>query len=113
VFLAQLVSDLGKTPPTNLPPWGINPANSMANFSFNYTMLAQGTTFIFDPWVYIVNSSGGFDSHLANSREPEASSARRSNTIGNQADNLNEILLPDLAKEIKENSFSTRVSLAL
>jgi hypothetical protein len=49
--------------------------NSMASFNFTSTMLDEGTTFIFGSWIYVANSSGGFNGHLANSRKPEAFAA--------------------------------------
>jgi hypothetical protein len=64
------------------------PENSIASFSFTNTMLDQGTTFIFGSWICIASGSGGFNSHLANSRKLEASEATRRN-------NLDELLLPD------------------
>jgi hypothetical protein len=47
--------------------------NSMASFSFTSTVLDEGTTFIFGSWICIANGLGGFNSHLADSRKPEAS----------------------------------------
>jgi hypothetical protein len=83
----------------------INPANSMANFNFDYAVLDYSTTFIFGSWVCITNGSSGFDCHLANPKEPKTLSMRGSNIINNQDDpagNLGEMLLPDFAKEIEE-----------
>jgi hypothetical protein len=45
---------------------------------------------------------GGFNSHLANSREPEASSSTRSSDLGEFIDNLDEMLLPDLALQVEK-----------
>jgi hypothetical protein len=54
--------------------------NSMASVSFTNTMLDEGTIFVFGSWICVTNSLGGFNSHLANSRKPEASAAtQRSN----------------------------------
>jgi hypothetical protein len=44
--------------------------NSMASFDFTSVVLNEGTTFIFGTWICVANSSGGFNSHLAYSREP-------------------------------------------
>jgi hypothetical protein len=49
--------------------------NSMASFNFTSAVLDEGTTFIFGSWICIANGSGGFNSHQANSMEPEASSS--------------------------------------
>jgi hypothetical protein len=49
-------------------------------------------------------SSAGFNSHLANPREPEVPAATRHSDLDEFVDNLNEMLLPDLAREIKEQS---------
>jgi hypothetical protein len=47
--------------------------NSMASFNFTSTMLDEGTTFVLGSLIYIANGSGGFNNHLANTKEPEAS----------------------------------------
>jgi hypothetical protein len=71
--------------------------NSMASFSFTSTVLDEGTTFIFSSWICIANGSGGFNSHLTDSRKPKAfATTRRSN--------LDELLLLDLAGEIEKMS---------
>jgi hypothetical protein len=49
------------------------PENSMASFNFTSTVLNEGTTFIFGSWICVANGLGGFNSHLTNSKEPEAS----------------------------------------
>jgi hypothetical protein len=60
---------------------------------------------------------GGFNSHLANSREPEASSSTRSSDLKEFMDNLDELLFPDLAPQIEKMSVfyatSTRDALEL
>jgi hypothetical protein len=45
-------------------------SNSMASFDFTSVVLAEGMTFIFGSWVCTTNGSGGFHSHLVNTREP-------------------------------------------
>jgi hypothetical protein len=79
------------------------PEDSMASLKFACPVLEEGTTFIFGSWVCIANSSGGFNSHLANTQEPEASTP--TSTIGsdNFLDNLNE-MLPYLARELEVES---------
>jgi hypothetical protein len=72
------------------------PENSMASFIFTSTVLDEGTTFIFGSWICITNSLGGFNSHLANSRKPEASTPTRHNDLDEFIDNINKLLLLDL-----------------
>jgi hypothetical protein len=77
-------------------------------------MLDKGTTFIFGFWICIANGSGGFNSHLADTREPEASVATQCSRLNEFVDNLDEMLLPDLASEIEEkfifDAISTRAA---
>jgi hypothetical protein len=47
--------------------------NSMVSLSFTSTMLDEGKTFILGSWICVANGLGGFNSHLAISRKPEAS----------------------------------------
>jgi hypothetical protein len=54
--------------------------NFMASFNFTSAMLEEGTTFIFGSWICVANGLDGFNSHLANSKEPEASSSTTSMT---------------------------------
>jgi hypothetical protein len=49
--------------------------NSMASLSFTSDVLDEGPTFIFGSWICVANSLGGFNSHLIDSRKPEASAA--------------------------------------
>jgi hypothetical protein len=55
-------------------------------------------------WICVANSSGGFNSHLADSRKPEASAANRCSDLDEFIDNLDELLLPDLAGKIDKMS---------
>jgi hypothetical protein len=75
-------------------------------------VLDEGTTFIFGSWICIANGLGGFNSHIANSRELEVSSSTRSSDLDKFIDNLDELLLPDLALQIEKmsvfNATSTR-----
>jgi hypothetical protein len=75
--------------------------NSMASISFTSTVLDEGTTFIFGSWICVANGLGGFNSHLADPRKPEASTPTRCSDLGKFIDNLNESLLPDLARQIE------------
>jgi hypothetical protein len=91
------------------------PENSMAPFSFTSTVLDEGTTFIFGSWICIANGLGAFNGHLADSRKPEAFAANQCSDLHEFNDNLDELLLPDLAGEIKRmsifNATSTRATL--
>jgi hypothetical protein len=91
--------------------------NSMVSLSFTSTVLDGGTTFIFGSWICITNGLGGFNSHLANSRKLEESTATRRSDLNEFVDNLDELLLPDLARHIEKISVfdvtSTRAALGL
>jgi hypothetical protein len=87
----------------------------MASFDFTSSMLDEGTTIIFGFWIRIANGSGGFNSHLAETSKPEAPAATPCSDFDEFIDNLDEMLLPDLAGEIKKMSIldatSTRATL--
>jgi hypothetical protein len=74
------------------------PENSIASFSFTSTMLDEGTTFVFGSYICVANGLGGFNSHLVDSRKPEASAETRRSVLNGFIDNLDELLLPDLAR---------------
>jgi len=76
----------------------------MESFKFTSAMLDEDTTFIFGSWVCVVNGSDGLNSHLASTREPEALAANQSSDLCKFVDNLDKMLLLDLAIEIKEES---------
>jgi hypothetical protein len=76
----------------------------MQSFNFTNTMLDEGTTFIFGSWICIANGLGGFNSHLANSKESEASSSTPSCDLDEFIDNLDDLLFPNLAQQIKKMS---------
>jgi hypothetical protein len=80
------------------------PENFMASLSFTSTGLDESITFIFGSWICIVDGLGGFNSHLVDSRKPEASTPNRCSDLNEFIDNLDELLLPDLAKQIKNMS---------
>jgi hypothetical protein len=80
------------------------PENSMASLSFTSTVLDEGTTFIFGSWICVANGLGSFNNHLVDSRKPEASAATRSASLDKFIDNPNELLLPDLARQIERIS---------
>jgi hypothetical protein len=120
------VFDLGDTLPTNSPPQeyptaGVAvkhrqlsrqvgvfiehpPENSIASLTFTSTVLDESTTFIFGSWICVANGLGGFNSYLADSRKPEASTPTRSSDIDEFIDNLDELLLLDLPRQIERTS---------
>jgi hypothetical protein len=73
------------------------PENSMASFNFTSVVLDEGTIFIFGSWICVADGLGGFNSHQANSEEPEASPSTSSSDLDDFIDNLDDMLLPDLA----------------
>jgi hypothetical protein len=78
----------------------------MAFFNFTSAMLDEGTTFIFSSWICVANDLGGFNSHLVNSRELEASSSTPSSDLDEFIDNFDDLLLPNLALQIEKMSVS-------
>jgi hypothetical protein len=82
----------------------------MASSNFTSIVLDKGTTFIFGSWICVANGSDGFNSHLANSKEPEASSSTPSSDLDEFIDNLDNTLLPDLAQQIKKMSVFNAIS---
>jgi hypothetical protein len=67
-------------------------------------MLDEGTAFIFGPWICVANSLGSFNSHLADSRKPEAFAPTQHSDLDEFIDILDELLLPDLVQQIKRMS---------
>jgi hypothetical protein len=59
-------------------------------------MLYEGTTITFGFWIYVTNSSGGFNGHLADSSKSEASTLASSRDVDDLADDLGVIQLSDL-----------------
>jgi hypothetical protein len=82
----------------------------MASFNFTSAVLDEGGTFIFGSWICVANGLGGFNSHLANSKEPEASSSISSSDLDDFIDNLDDMLLPNLAQQIEKMSVSNATS---
>jgi hypothetical protein len=72
--------------------------NSMASFNFTSDVLDEGMTFIFGSWVCVTDGLDGFNNHLANSKELEASSPTRSSDFDYFIDDFDELLLPDLPR---------------
>jgi hypothetical protein len=86
------------------------PENSMESFNFTSAVLDEGTIFIFGSWICVADGLGGFNSHLANSKEPEASPSTSSSDLDDFIDNLDDMLLPDLAQQIEKMSFLNSTS---
>ena len=92
MFLVPSISDLGHPLPKSYHP-------------------DEGTTFVFGSWICIANGSGGFNSHLAESKGLEASSTTQHNNPDELPSELDEIMLLVHIKEIKNSPFSTRLQL--
>jgi hypothetical protein len=76
----------------------------MASLSFTSAVLDEGTTFVFGFWICVTNGLGGFNKHLVNFRKPEASAATRHSDLNEFIDDLDELLLPNLARQIERIS---------
>jgi hypothetical protein len=63
----------------------------MASFNFTSAVLDEGMTFNFGSWVFITDGRSGFNNHLADTREPEASSPASCCDIDDLAVDLGEI----------------------
>jgi hypothetical protein len=70
--------------------------NSIASFNFTSAVLDKSTTFILESWICITNGLGGFNSHLVDSKKPEASTSTRSSELDEFINNLDELLHPNL-----------------
>ena len=91
-------------------------ASSMATFAFSTMTPPQGATFVFGSWVCVANGSGCFDSHLANLPTLRTTTSESSSKLAGSGDH-DDMLLPDLAKEIEmkleDDSCSTRTQIDL
>jgi hypothetical protein len=67
-------------------------------------VLNEDTTFIFHSWICVANGLGGSNSNLANSKQPEASSSTPRSDLDEFIDNLDDLLLPDLAQQVEKMS---------
>jgi hypothetical protein len=74
--------------------------NSMATFNFTNAVLDKGTTFVF----CVADGAGSFRRHLVDDIKPKASAASQRSGLDEFIDNLDEMLLPDLAREFQEES---------
>jgi hypothetical protein len=80
------------------------PENSMASLSFTSTVLDEGTTFVFGSWICVANGLGGFNSRLVDSRKPEASTPTQSSNFDYFINDLDELLLRDIPRQIERMS---------
>jgi hypothetical protein len=76
----------------------------MAPFNFTNVVPDEGTTFIFGLWVFVTDGAGNFHQHLIDNMKPEAPEATTCNDLSESTYELGEMLLPDLAREIEEQS---------
>jgi hypothetical protein len=82
----------------------------MASFDFTSVVLDEGMTFVFSFGICVTNSLGGFNNHLADSRELETSVATQRSHLDKFVNNLDEMLLSNLAREIEEESVLDAIS---
>jgi hypothetical protein len=73
----------------------------MTSLNFTSTVLHVGTTFIFGSWICVANGLGGFINRIVNFRKPEAFAPTQSSDIDEFFDNFDELLLPDLPRQIE------------
>lgn len=79
----------------------------MVTFNFTNTVLEEGMTFNFGSWVCIANDAGNFRWHLIDNKKMEGPTMLPHNNLDEFIDNLDEMLLPDLAREVgKESNFN-------
>jgi hypothetical protein len=74
------------------------PENSMVSFNFTSAVLDEATTFVFGSWVCIANGSGGYNSRLADTKEPEAPTTPSRRDADDLVDGLNGIQFSDLIR---------------
>ena len=67
----------------------------------NKVIPTKGTTFYVGSWVFVVDGSGGFDSHLIDLSTPKTSKAEQRREIDNFVDQLDEISLPIHIKKVQ------------
>jgi hypothetical protein len=80
------------------------PENSMIFFNFTSAVLDEGITFIFGSWVCVADGADSFHRHLIDDMKLETSVASQRSGLDEFIDNLDETLLPDLAREIEDES---------
>ena len=80
----------------------------MASFDFSFPAIEAGTTFILGSWVCVAKGSGGFSSRLVN---PTSTKAPQQEQLGEITST--EILLPEIAREVKNLSLSDTTSALL
>jgi hypothetical protein len=82
----------------------------MASFKFATPVFPEGTAFVFGLWVRISDGAGDFRRHLVNDTKLEAPAADQHSQLDKFIDELDELLLPDLAKKIEKMSVSNTTS---
>jgi hypothetical protein len=85
-------------------------ANLMASFNFTSAMLDESTTVIFGWWVCVPDGAGSFHRHLVDDMKPKAFTAAQRSDLDEFIDNLDETLLPDLARKVEEESTADATS---
>lgn len=75
-------------------------------FNINTKISSQNMVIVFGSWICVTNGLGGFNNHLADSREPETSAATQPSDLEDFIDDLDEMLLPDLERS-RRSPFST------
>jgi hypothetical protein len=85
-------------------------ANSMATFNFISTVPDESPTFTFGSWTWVADGAGDFHQHLVDNAKPEAPAATPCSDLGKSIDNLGQMLLPNLARELEEESIFNMIS---
>jgi hypothetical protein len=67
-------------------------------------VLDEGTIFVFGSWVCVADGTCSVRRHLVNDMKLEASTASQHSSLDGFINNLVETLLPDLAREIEDES---------
>jgi hypothetical protein len=87
-------------------------ANSMASFKFTRSVPSQGTTFVFRPWVCIVDSAGNFHQFLIDMK-PKTPAASFHSDLDKFVDNLDDLSIHGSTTRTEEESaFGTTPSSA-
>jgi hypothetical protein len=76
----------------------------MASLNFTSAVPEEGTTFIFSSWVCVADGADDFHRHLVDNAKLEAPAATQCSDLDESVDNLGEMLLPDLARDLEEQS---------
>jgi hypothetical protein len=79
------------------------PASSMASFQFTSSVPSQGTTFVFGPWVCIIEGAGNFRRFLIDMK-PKTPTAGLHSDLNKFVDDLNDLTIHASAEKIKVES---------